>query len=143
MRVVAALEGEAGFRRRKVVRVTGIEHMLAIGISARNGRFREAVAAFLKDCSWPILLKNSVSAQGRKISGAMARRDREEPRVYHPTAIALREPSRFAYAKTCPKLSLSTPGRRKSGRTGKPSFSTELTGLRHWRMTAFYWNLRQ
>jgi hypothetical protein len=70
-------------------------------------------------------LKNSVSAQGRKISGDMARLDREVPRAYRPTAIALRESSRFAYAKTCPQLSLSTPGRRKSARNVKPSFSTE------------------
>jgi hypothetical protein len=31
----------------------GIEPMLAVGHNARNGRFREAVAAFIKDRSWP------------------------------------------------------------------------------------------
>jgi len=92
---------------------------------ASNGRFRVAVAAFLRDRSWSILLKNSVSALERKISGDMARLDREVPRAYRPTAIALGESSRFAYAKTCPQLSLSVRGRRKSARSGKPSFSTE------------------
>jgi hypothetical protein len=72
-----------------------------------------------------ILLKNPVSAQGRKISGDMARLDREVPRAYLPTAIVLRESSRIASARTCPQLSLSIRGRRKSARCGKPSFSTE------------------
>jgi hypothetical protein len=70
-------------------------------------------------------VENSVSAQGRKISRDMARLDREVPRVYRPTASALRESSRFASAKTCKQLSLLMPGRRKSARSGKPSFSTE------------------
>jgi hypothetical protein len=33
----------------------GIELMLAVGHNARNGRFREAFAAFLNDRCWPIL----------------------------------------------------------------------------------------
>jgi hypothetical protein len=74
--------------------------------------------------SRPILLKNSVSAQGRKISGDMARPAREVPRAYRPTAIASRKSSRFASAKACPQLSISMPGIRKSARSGKPSFST-------------------
>jgi hypothetical protein len=102
----------------------GIEPM-AVGHNARNGCFREAVAAFIKDGSWSILLKNSASAQGRIISGDMARLDREAPRAYRPTAIAFRESSQFASAKVCPHLSLSMPGRRTSARSGKTSFSTE------------------
>jgi hypothetical protein len=83
-------------------------------------------AIILKDRFGSNLLKNSVSAQGRKISGDMARLDHEVPRACRPTAIALCASSRFAYAKTCPQLSLSTPRRRKKGgRNGKPSFSTE------------------
>jgi hypothetical protein len=39
---------------RKVERVIGIEPMLAVWDNARNGRFREAVAAFLRDRSWPV-----------------------------------------------------------------------------------------
>jgi hypothetical protein len=70
-------------------------------------------------------LKNSISAQGRKISGDMARLDREVPRAYIPTAVVLRESSRIVSAKTCPQLSLSMRGRRNSARCGKPSFSTE------------------
>jgi len=35
--------------------VMGIEPKLAVGHNARNSRFREAVAAFIKDRSWPIL----------------------------------------------------------------------------------------
>jgi len=74
---------------------------------------------------WPILLKNSVSTQGRRILGDMARLAHEVPRAYRPTAISLRESSQIASAKTCPQVSLSVPGRRKSACSGEPSFSTE------------------
>jgi len=70
-------------------------------------------------------LKNSVSTQERKISGDMARLDLEVLRAYRPTAVALRETSLFASAKTCPQLSLSMPGGRKIAGSGKPGFSTE------------------
>jgi hypothetical protein len=72
-------------------------------------------------CFWPILLKNSDSAQGRKISGDMARLDLEVQRAYRPTTIALRESSLFASARTRPQLTLSMLGGRKSA----GSFSTE------------------
>jgi hypothetical protein len=94
-------------------------------IDRRNYRHGARTAMSSNVRRGSILLKNSVSAQGRKISGDMARLDREVPRAYRPAAFALRASSRFACAKTCPQLSLSTPGRRKSGRNGKPSFSTE------------------
>jgi hypothetical protein len=70
-------------------------------------------------------LKNSVSTQERKISGDMARLDLEVPRAYRPTAVALRETSLFASAKTCPQLSPPMPGGREIGGSGKPGFSTE------------------
>jgi hypothetical protein len=73
----------------------------------------------------PILLNNSVSAQGRQISGDMTRLDLEVPRAYRPTAIALRETSVFASAKTCPQLSLSLHGGREMAGSRKPGFSTE------------------
>jgi hypothetical protein len=79
----------------------------------------------IKGRSGSILLKNSVSMQGRKISGDMARLDREVPRAYRLTAISLRESSRIASAKTCPQLSLPVPAGRKNARSEKPSFSTE------------------
>lgn len=77
-------------------------------------------------CFCPILLKNSDSAQGRKISGDMARLDLEVQRAYRPTATALRGSSRIASAKTRTELSISMRGRRKSARSSpKPSFSTQ------------------
>jgi hypothetical protein len=70
-------------------------------------------------------LKNSVSAQGRKISGDMAQFDRKEPRGYRPKALASPDSSLFGSMRTDLRFSLSTSGWRKNTRTEKPSFSTE------------------
>ena len=84
-------------------------------------RHRDGLAA----CCRPILLKNSVSTQGRKISGDMARLDHEVPTAYRLTAIDLHESSRFASTKTCDQSPLAMPGCQKSARGGKPGFSTK------------------
>jgi len=73
----------------------------------------------------PILLKNSVSAGGRKISRDMARFDREVPRGYRPKAFASPESPLFGSMQTYRQFSLATSSWRKNARTEKPSFSTE------------------
>ncbi len=40
----------------------GIEPMLAVGHNATNGRFREAVAAHIKDCAWSIPARQGFAA---------------------------------------------------------------------------------
>jgi len=77
------------------------------------------------DRSGSILLKNSVSAGGRKISRDMARFDREVPRGYRPKAFASPESSLFGSMQTYRQFSLATSSWRKNARTEKPSFSTE------------------
>jgi hypothetical protein len=74
---------------------------------------------------WPILLKNSVSAQGRKISRDMARFDRKEPRGYRPKSLASPDSSLFGSMKTYWRFSRSTSSSRESAGIEKPSFSTE------------------
>jgi len=61
----------------------------------------------------PILLKNSVSARGRKISRDMARLDLEVPRDYRPKALASPESSLFGSMQTYRQFSLSTSSWRK------------------------------
>jgi hypothetical protein len=76
MRVAVISDGKGEFRRRKVERVMGIEHMLVDWISARNGRFREAVAAFLMDCSWPITDPGELLESTRNFGGVQRDRRR-------------------------------------------------------------------
>jgi hypothetical protein len=73
----------------------------------------------------PILLKNSVSAQGRKTSSDMARFDYAVLRGYRQKVPASPESSLFGSTEICWLFSLSTPCGRKNTRPGKPSFSTE------------------
>jgi hypothetical protein len=72
-----------------------------------------------------MLLKNSVSARGRKISRDMARFDLEVPRGYRPNALASPESSLFGSIQTYWQFSLSTSSWWKNARTEKRSFSTE------------------
>jgi len=57
--------------------------------------------------SWPILLKNSVSSQGRKTSRDMARFDLEVPRAYLSTTIASPEFALVGCTESCWQLTLS------------------------------------
>jgi hypothetical protein len=58
----------------------------------------------------PILLKNSVSTQGRKISGDTARLDREVPRAYLSTTFASPEFAPIGSTESCWQLSLLMTG---------------------------------
>ena len=75
--------------------------------------------------SGSILLKNSVSARGRKISRDTARFDFGVPRGYRPKALASPESSLFGSMQTDLRFSLSTSCWRRNARTEKPRFSTE------------------
>jgi hypothetical protein len=72
-----------------------------------------------------ILLKNSVSAQRRKISRDMPRFDRGVPRGYRPKAFASPGPSLFCLMKNHWRFSLAMLGVHENSRIKKPSFSTE------------------
>jgi len=91
----------------------------------RGVQFPRSISDFCNVGFGSILLKNSVSAQGRKIPGDMARLDCEVLRGYRQKVPASPESSLFGSTETCWLFSLSTLCRRKNKRPEKPSFSTE------------------